>query len=459
MALCPTELAAQIEAIAARPGVSRARLGIQVETLDGTVLYSREGDRFFVPASTLKLLTSAAVLSHFGPDFQITTPVYRLSTESDLHDLLIVGQGDPSFDQEDMDSLAEQLAIAPGLPRIDTLWGDDLTFIGSAVNPNWDWEDIQAGYGAPVNALIFAENQLEFTLVPQTLGQPLQVVWTDPSQTGQWQIDNHSLTVAPTEPEFVTVGQDLGHPTLRVGGQLRVDTEPETTSIAVLDPGAVFLKRLASILAARAVPVSSTRLVTPTDAVPVRGEVLARIASPPLQSLLIPINQDSHNLYAEALLKQLGRHTNPEVEATTAGAAAVLRTLEPLGLDPETVVMVDGSGLARKNLLTPEAMTTVLQGMARSPHARAYRDSLAVAGISGTLRHRLQGTPLVGKFQGKSGALSRNFALAGYLETNTSDTLVVSLFLNNINERGSVARSLLDEILLEIARLEVCSPD
>ncbi|MEM9818650.1 MAG: D-alanyl-D-alanine carboxypeptidase, partial [Cyanobacteria bacterium P01_D01_bin.6] len=119
--------------------------------------------------------------------------------------------------------------------------------------------------------------------------------------------------------------------------------------------------------------------------------------------------------------------------------------------------MVDGSGLARKNLVTPEAMVDVLQVMARSPYATTYRNSLAVAGVSGTLRNRLRDTPAAGRLYGKSGAISRNFALAGYLEPPNYAPLAFNIVINNINARGSIARPMIDEVVLQLADLEVCN--
>ncbi len=119
--------------------------------------------------------------------------------------------------------------------------------------------------------------------------------------------------------------------------------------------------------------------------------------------------------------------------------------------------MVDGSGLARKNLMTPNAMVTTLQAMARSPFASSYRQSLAIAATSGTLRNRFGDTPVAGQLWGKSGAISRNFALAGYLEPPDYEPLAFSIFINNIDARGSVARQLIDVIVLTIAQLSSTS--
>ncbi|MDB9525377.1 D-alanyl-D-alanine carboxypeptidase/D-alanyl-D-alanine-endopeptidase [Oscillatoria sp. CS-180] len=452
-AMCVADLPEAIEAITARPELSRARVGIQVETVAGERVYERDSDLFFVPASTLKLLTTAAVLTEWGPDYTLRTPVYGQIGADGTAILQVIGQGDPSFDQSTLDDLADQI-VQRNVQEIDALYGDDSAFVGTSTNPNWEWEDVQAGYGAPANALILNENELGLSLLPQAVDEPLQVVWDDPAQEGRWIVENHSRTVAAGEPEFVRAGRSLGLPILRVWGQLVVGTDPESVAIAIPNPGEVFLDAFRRTLVERDILVRQTRLAPPPTGI-VWTE-LAAATSPTLAELLIPTNQNSNNLYAEALLKQLGRQQVNATDATEAGIAATLAILRDLGLDPAEVVMFDGSGLARKNLITPAAMVDVLQGMTRSPQAETYRNSLAIAGRSGTLRNRFRDTPVEGRLVGKSGAISRNFALAGYLDPENYSPLAFSIFLNNINERGSTARSLIDDIVLEIANLEHC---
>ncbi|MBF2035762.1 MAG: D-alanyl-D-alanine carboxypeptidase/D-alanyl-D-alanine-endopeptidase [Leptolyngbyaceae cyanobacterium T60_A2020_046] len=455
-ALCPAELPAAIDAITAnRPELQRARLGIQVETLDGTVIYSESGDRFFVPASALKLLTTAAVLTRYGPDGTIRTSIYGTTNAAGLTTLRVVGRGDPSLDSSDIESLADQIAQR-GVRQVSLLIGDESTLPGSAVNPNWEWEDVQAGYGAQANALILNGNALRLQLAPQGLGEPLRVVWDTPALADLWEVENRSRTVAAGAPEFIEVGRDLARPVLRVGGQLVVGSNPEPTAIAIPNPGEAFLTSLSEALARRNIPVGRTQLTQTAIADP--GPELAAVQSPPLAELLVPANRDSNNLYAEALLRWLGRSADAAQDTTEAGAAIALRVLADLGIDTDDVVMVDGSGLARKNLVTPRVLVAVLQVMARSPHANLYRDSLAVSGVNGTLRNRLRGTPAEGRIWGKSGAISRNFSLTGYLEPpRYNGTLAFSILLNNVNVSGGAARSLIDEIMVPIAQLESCN--
>jgi D-alanyl-D-alanine carboxypeptidase/D-alanyl-D-alanine-endopeptidase (penicillin-binding protein 4) len=130
LALCPADLPVALETIAEQPSLAGARLGVQVETLAGETLVSREGDRFFVPASTLKLLTTAAVLTELGPDYTLQTSVLGMTEADGRTTLQVIGGGDPSFDQADLVALASQVAQQP-IQSVDGLYGDDSAFPGA----------------------------------------------------------------------------------------------------------------------------------------------------------------------------------------------------------------------------------------------------------------------------------------------------------------------------------------
>lgn len=132
--ICPARLGAAIDAIASRPQFRRSRWGILVETVSSaTTLYSRDGEHYFIPASTAKLLTSAAVLHELGPNYRIRTSVMGDRNGS----IYIIGRGDPSLTITQLQSLAKQLK-ATGITQINRLIADDSYFRGSPVNPNWE---------------------------------------------------------------------------------------------------------------------------------------------------------------------------------------------------------------------------------------------------------------------------------------------------------------------------------
>ncbi|MEM6254397.1 MAG: D-alanyl-D-alanine carboxypeptidase/D-alanyl-D-alanine-endopeptidase [Cyanobacteria bacterium P01_D01_bin.156] len=439
-AYCRADLGQALDTIAAQPTLKKARLGVLVETQTGQVIYSRDADRYFVPASNVKLLTTAAALSSLGPNFTIRTSVYGNTNDGSLQ---VVGRGDPTFSDQQLNNLASQIKNQ-GVTNISNLLGNDTHFAGPTVNPNWEWEDVQAGYGAPANSLILNANELGLTLYPQAVGQPLRVEWDDPAQ--RWQIENFSRSVGAGQPEYVSVGRDLSRPVLRVYGQLIAGSAPETASVAVPNPAEYFIGRFRQALSRQGITVAQTGLTNNAPA----GSELAAITSPPLAQWLVRTNRNSKNIYAEAILKSLGAK-DPD-NATAAGIEAVETILQRMGVNPDLYKIVDGSGLSRHNLATPQAFVDTLQAMARSPHGATYRNSLAVAGTSGTLRNRLGGL----QFAGKTGAVSHNASLSGYLQPPSYEPLVVSVLVNNLDQRSSVLRRTIDDIIRTVAQLRNC---
>lgn len=452
---CREDVAARVDEIANRPALTQAHIGILVEqqgqtTAERRVIIERNTDKWFVPASTLKLLTTAAALQHLGPDFQIKTSVYATRQDSKTQ-LYVIGRGDPTFTDTDLDSLVQQI-VQQGIQHIDQLWGYDGYFPGRTVHPNWEWEDVLAGYGASANGLILNENALGVTLYPTNIGEPLRVEWPNPTQGQHWQISNTSRTVEAGEPITADVGRDWSQPILHVFGNLTVDAGPDPFALAITQPGAHFVEQFKSGLNQAGITVSQAGLTSSWPNLN-RSEV-ATVSSPPLSEWLSKINQDSNNLYAEALLKSIGRTIDEPDDTTQAGTELVQQILSDLGVTANSYQMVDGSGLSRHNLVTPHTLTDTLQAMANNTHGDLYRQSLATA--DGSLNYRYRNAPVPIELQAKTGYVSNNESLAGYLQPSNHPPLVFSIFLNNANLSATEMRTIIDEIVVNLAQLNDC---
>jgi serine-type D-Ala-D-Ala carboxypeptidase/endopeptidase (penicillin-binding protein 4) len=451
--ICPAQLTEKIMAITNRPEFRRSRWGILVQTRDRQTLYAQDADRYFVPASNAKLLTTAAALEVLGDRYTIRTSVYQVPSPEGIV-LRVVGRGDPSFADEQINALAQQIA-ARQIKQIRQLIIDDSYFQGDAVNPSWEWEDVQSGYGAPVNSLILNENLIGLTLFPQSVGQPLRVVWDDPTEGDRWQIDNRSVTVEPTAEESLAVGRDLRRSRLHVRGQLRAGSASEAVAVAVTQPDRHFLQQFRQALQRQGITIQQSRFVA--DANPIAGKEIASVNAAPLSKLVTVANQESNNLYAESLLRTLGSVQAPKSESSLEAGLEVLRAaLSRLGVDSESYSLMDGSGLSRRNWVTPTALVDTLQGMGRSPNALIYRDSLAIAGQNGTLKNRFRDTPVAGKLYGKTGFISGATALSGYLEAPDYSPLVLSILINQFDQPLGEIQEALDEIVLLLAQLQRC---
>jgi D-alanyl-D-alanine carboxypeptidase/D-alanyl-D-alanine-endopeptidase (penicillin-binding protein 4) len=347
-----------------------------------------------------------------------------------------------------------------GIRNVQHLVVDDGYFQGDTVNLSWQWEDIQSDYGVAVNSLILNQNAVELTLSPQQLGQPLRVSWADAIAARQWKIENNSVTAQAGASASVAVSGVLGQPLLRIKGQLAVDADPESFGLAILDPAEYFLQYFRSVLEAEGISVGRASVVSNAGTVGERE--LAAVESPLLADLVEETNQQSNNLYAEALLRTLqvsaksSLGTDANSDSAQIGLKQLKDTLTELGVEPESYVLDDGSGLSRKNLATPEAIAQTLKLMAQTPQAALYRASLPVAGVSGTLRSRFLNTAAQGKVQAKTGTLSGASALSGYIDVPGYQALVFSIMVNQSEQSTPTLRQAIDEIVLLLTRLRSC---
>ena len=456
--ICPIKLNNAINSIINRPIFNRSRWGILVETLSGKrKIYSRDAEYYFTPASTAKLLTTAAVLKELKPNFRIRTSIYG----DGKGNIYIVGRGDPSLAETQLKSLAEQLKEG-GIENINQLISDDTYFQGMAVNSNWEWEDVQAGYGAPINSLIFNQNAIDLVLSPQGNGQPLKVTFVNPAESKKWQIENNSVTVATNKKEFVEVGRDFIQPIIRISGQLRIGSASEPVYVAVVEPADNFLNNFRRVLELEGISVS--RIVKSSQITSnLNLTELAFVESLTVGELIEEVNKKSNNVYAEALLRQLGVRSKlvpnkkSDYQTLAKSLEEVKVILTRLGVTPNSFRLNDGSGLSRHNLVSPEALVQTLRIMANSPWANAYRNSLPIAGVSGTLSRRFINSFATGNIQAKTGTISGVSGLAGYVQPINFEPLVFSVIVNQSDLETKYLRNAIDEIVLLFTQLKFCS--
>lgn len=455
--ICPAQLQAAIDAVISRPQFAKARWGIVILPLSPNIrssLYNRDAERYFIPASNVKLLTTAAALRQLGSTFRIRTSVYGTPTI-----LRLVGRGDPSLSSVQLKNLAQQLK-RQGVLNVQHLIVDDGYFQGNTLNLTWQWEDVQSDYGTAVNSLILNQNAVELKLSPQKQGQPLGISWSDPIASSGWQIVNNSITGSTSAQKTVEVTAIFGQPIWQIKGQLAVDAEAEIFGLPILAPAEYFLQHFQKALTAEGITVAKASVQFHTGVSNERE--LAAIESPPLATLLVETNQESNNLYSEILLRTLSISVKPILNypATNDSAELGLKELKAsltnLGVNPESYVLVDGSGLSRQNLVSPDAIAQTLKLMAQTPQASVYRASLPTAGVNGTLKRRFLNTPVQGNLQAKTGTLTGVSALSGYLDVSGYQPLVFSIMVNQSEQSTATLRQAIDEIVLLLTRLRTC---
>ena len=452
--LCRNDLPSAIEKIINRPELARSRWGIEIQTLEeGTSLYSLNGDKFFTPASSLKLLTSAAGLLELGADYRIKTSIYSVGEPPNLSSLRLKGQGDPTISTESLKSIVHQLQDM-GIKRIENLIIDDSYFAAPTINPTWEWIDVRSYFATAVNSTILNQNTVTLTLLPQEVGQPVKFLWSDAIAARQWQVINQATTGEADIDYDVELDGYLGKPTLQFRGELAVNEPPDIWDLAILDPAQYFLESWRSQLAQAGITVTKGIVIDQPDHNQLKTALekeLITIYSTPLQQILTEINQESNNLYAEVLGKILAKELHLETVTDT-----IEYSLEKIGVEGTEYELVDASGLSRQNLITPQTLVDTLRLMSQLTPGESYRQSLAIAGISGTLEKRLINSSVAGNLWGKTGTLTGISSLSGYIIDHKNPSIVFSILVNNSDLKSKKIRQEIDEIIVIIDQLNQC---
>jgi serine-type D-Ala-D-Ala carboxypeptidase/endopeptidase (penicillin-binding protein 4) len=456
-ALCPAALSATVTAIANRYNLQRYHWGYHVQALNSpTAIASYQGNSLFLPASTTKLLTTAATLRQLGGQYRLRTSVYQ-DPGSNLQQpsLTVVGRGDPTITNTQIQELARQLQ-QKGLRQIEQLTTSSTYFRGSPMNPDWEWGDLYTDYGVPVTSLILQQNTVDLLVTPQKVGQAPSYRWRTPLAGIPWQIDNRARTGNAGSNGSIEAQGVQGQPVIILQGNVAINAGPITLNLAMLNPNATWLNQLQFDLSKQQINVGQVRVLN-TEPLNLSNEVAA-IESPPLEDLVKEINRNSNNLFAEILLRTIGRnapnHASSSASTADLGLQLIRDKLSQIGVTPSIYRQADGSGLSRKNLIPPLTLVQTLIGMSKTPEASIYRESMSMSGVNGTLGNRFKNYP--NRIQGKTGSLTGVIALAGYANPEQYQPLAFSIIVNDHDRPNSEIRSAVDEIATAFLRLKNC---
>jgi D-alanyl-D-alanine carboxypeptidase/D-alanyl-D-alanine-endopeptidase (penicillin-binding protein 4) len=429
-----------------------------LELPSGRELFAHDADTPYMPASNLKLFTSAAALDRFGPDHKLKTYLAY-----DGINLWVIGTGDPACgdpkiagkDNQAVTLMFDEWADVLKQKGLTDIKGGvyyyDRVFDDQLVHPSWSKSFAGDWYAAPVSGLNFNDNCVDLTLHPTADGQPMRYEIVPAIKNIE--IVNKTRTVATTRPASIDRMQAANVFTLGGGATAKTNVE----SKAIVDPGAFFADAFRTHLASKGVAVAGpTRralelpkgyaLDPHTGAI--KGDVLATHETP-FTTALNRLNKNSQNLFAEAFAKMSGRDyawqtKYEDVPGSWAlGTEAAQAFLKSHGVDAPAVKLVDGSGLSRDNRVTARAVSDLLLAMSTHKYRQPFHDSLPIAGVDGTIGKRMK--DIQGKVYAKTGYIGGVRALSGYAHTDGGKTLAFTIIYNDIPGNIAPFEALQDE--------------
>ena len=436
----PGDLAARIDALLDKPGLKRVLFSACVVRADtGETVYERNPRLPLVPASNMKVVTTAGALETLGPDFAFVT---RVGLSGDA--LAVIGDGDPLFGYRGPgtrsasggpsipDDIAARLKAA-GVAALSDILLDVSVFDGERVHPAWPEEQLSHQYACEVSGLNYLGNCADIVIEEQD-GR-VELLLEPPS--GLVRLIN-AVTPRSQGRSRISLDRTSVAGELRVAGTCRGRAGPY--AFAVEDPPLFFGGLLRESLAREGIEVTgSVRLGALVPGAEFRPVAIYRT---PLVPCLAMANKESLGLAAEALFKRIGARRSPDGRGGSwaGGRAAVSDYLRGLGLDDADFVLSDGSGLSRDNRLNAWALTRILLDLRRRPDWALFEGTLAVGGEDGTIEDQFREKPYRGRVRAKSGYLRAVRALSGVVRADDGD--YVFSFL--ANKAGSGARQAID---------------
>jgi len=481
--------------ILADPAVNQAHWGVSVVTLSGSSIYQLNDSQYFNPASNAKLFTTAAAYALLPSGLTFTTLVSSSAPVGPAGqvagDLTILGVGDPNISGRTvpfglkterpgpplaaLEDLADQI-VRHGVHSVaGDIVGDDTWFVYERYGAGWSWDDLQWGYGAPVSALTVNDNEVYLNAIPAAqVGEAAVVSWLP--ATSYYSVENSLITSPVGDPGKPGVERAPGSMTVRIFGRTPLGQPGLHTALAIEDPAAYAAQSLRTMLVARGVQVGGKaraqhRLPTdtsdflsaqqaPVDLHPITSEnvqvtalgatLLAAHVSPPLGDDLVVTNKVSQNLHAEITLRTLGKLEGSD-GSLLEGTRVVRQFLISAGVAPSDFVLYDGCGLSVQDLATPRAFTTLLAYAKRQSWGEAFRTSLPVGGVDGSLSGRFKQPSLDGKVFAKTGTMGEARALSGYVVAASGQTVAFSIMCTDHNPSPPADRAAMDKIVAAIA--------
>lgn len=467
-------LKCELDGIFSAPDFANSLWGVCVQKMNGETLYDNNGNKWLLPASNLKIYTGAASLDILGADFRYETrleAVGKISHDGTLvGNIVITGSGDPSLGSWhikgcDGNALllkqwAEELKKKGITEVLGNVIGDGRIFTEQYYSNAWEIDDLPYWYAAGSSGLAIEENCFRFTLAPGKNIGDKAFIRLNP-ETAYITVVNDTVTTVPgthSTGDIVWRGTDSN--VIRFAGTVALDAKPFEQRGSVWDGAKYAAVLFREALIREGIKVSGDGLnirelknADIIDRAPGSERILiAAHQSQPLPEFLTLINKTSHNFFADHLLRTLGYQVKKKGDFET-GADVVKEWLKKIGTpDAESLVMSDGSGLSRRNLVQPRQTCAILRYLYQKESLRkAYYDSLSIGGVDGELKDRMKEPPLKEKVRAKAGYIGFTRCLSGYVTDADGETLVFSMMVNQSRQSLDRADELIDKSCRRLA--------
>jgi len=414
-----------------------------------------------MPASNMKLFTTATALKKLGGDYHYVTLLLGIGQQRDsvfVGDVVVRGAGDPSitgrYHNDNPTAVFESWADSlksRGIRQISgRIIGDDDYFSDEIMGEGWAWDYQSDWYAAQISALTFNDNCVDVFVEPgDTLGAPAKLRLRP--QTGYVRVINRTVTVRHGLGRGISFWRQRGGNRVVITGSVELGQKGYWDWFSVENPtlyAATVLRetfqRCGIRVVGTAVDIDSLEAFSYS---PDESTVLAQYTSPPLAQIVKTTNKVSQNLYAELLLRTLGKVFEDDGSAA-GGIAVVKQFLASIGANVATFKMIDGSGLSRLNMISPMHISVLLRAMRDNPD---FYDSLPIAGVDGTLKRRMKKTLAEGNVRAKTGYIGRARALSGYVTTLDGEECSFVLLVNNYTVPTPEANRIQDWICERLA--------
>jgi D-alanyl-D-alanine carboxypeptidase/D-alanyl-D-alanine-endopeptidase (penicillin-binding protein 4) len=441
---------------------------------DGSLLFQRDADRLFTPASNMKIYTTAVAVDLLGADYRWRTSVYA-SAAPDANgrvsgDLILYGRGAPDLVARSQDENRGSLAkladdlFSRGVRSVSgNVIGDESYFRGDPLGEGWQWTDLQWYFAAEASALSVNGNEVDINFVPSARASESPVVRTS-DLTNYVTVENRMAVGKPAARPTIGVHRGLSDNNIEVWGEFAPGTKGFGARLSVHNPAQWAARLFAEALKTRGITVAgqtlsrSSRVPASQRFNPSASVELAYVTSPPLSEIIKKTNKESNNLYAELILRTLGRERGtiaalPEAGGRErgddeAGLAVIRVWLARAGIASSRLALHDGSGLSRLDLVTPDSSAHLLLAISKTASAQVFRESLPISGRDGTLGGRLK--TVVDRVSAKTGSLTYDNTLSGYLTTANGEHFVFSIMCNDQTGPAESTR-LIDQIVALLA--------